>query len=606
MARIFLSCFLTFAVACSSGSGRRIGGRDTGPSTEAGACSNGELLCAGSLVEECQNGERVPQVDCATTGQVCAEGQGCVTCSPGQIFCLGAQRRQCDADGTNSTLVEECPAGLACRADGCVNACAEAERNRNNVGCNYMVVDLDNEFDNLTDTSPAQEQFAVVIANTSSQSTEALVYQSNGQPNAPAEALVQTAIVPANSLVQINLPAREVDGSTSTVEGPGTMLTNSAYRIQTSFPVVAYQFNPIIESASNDASLLIPVTALDTRYRILGYPTANPIEIPIGGLDIEGIPDHSYVTIVGTEPATTVRVTLGGDIIAGQRQGGGTIPAARAGETIEYVIGPYDVLNLESDGIPGDMSGTVVEASAPVAVFSGGERALIGAPPLPNHPSGVPDDVCCTEHLEEQVFPTSTWGTNFRVSRSPVRTDHPTWREPDLYRLIADQDGTVVQTTLPAPFNQFTLAENEWVEFHADTSFELTSNLPINVAQYLVSQGWVVSWKPGHGGDPSMIYIPPVEQFRDDYVLLVPETFSTNYVVITAPTGTNIQIDGAPASCPSEAVGDASYDAFFCPLSGGSHRVETDQPVGVLGYGYHSVGSYGYAAGANLERINVI
>lgn len=606
--------FVVLSLAACSDDRRSPGGRDGGGRTDGGGrCTEGEIECRGREAYRCVSGEQVLSEACAED-QVCAIGIGCAVCQPGRTYCDGREVRECDDSGETFTVQTECPAHQACRSGSCIDACAVAASERSNVGCDYMAVDLDNEFASLIGTPPAQEQFAVVLANPSMVLAHAQVFQSVGIPNAPGETFVREVEVPAGGLVRIDLDNREVDGSTTTVEGPGTMLVQHAYRIRTNFPVVAYQFNPIVESASNDASLLLPVPALDTRYRVIGWPTANPITLP--GFEMPGIPDHSYVTIVGTEAGTNVRVTLGGDIVAGEIAGGGTIPARSAGEIVEMTIGAYDVLNLESDGIPGDMTGTIVESSAPVAVFSGGERAIVGGGDLPAHPSGEPEDFCCTEHVEEQVFPTSSWGKEFVVTRSPVRTDHPTWREPDVYRVLADANGTSITTNLPAPFDRFSLSENEWVEFHADRSFVLTASEPVSIQQMLVSQGWVVSWKSGHGGDPSMILFPPYEQYRADSIVLVPETFSSNYVVISVPEGTTVTLDGEDLGgdefmrrCAYEtagSVGGSIYTAVTCPVEGGTHRIVGTNPVGVMVYGYHSVGSYGYAGGSNLTQINLL
>lgn len=611
--RVFLMAAVMLT-ACGDDVRMPPGGRDAGVDANDGPCTAGELVCVGQDVHVCgADGTTTFQESCPLD-QFCVRGLGCRDCAPGMVFCDGQEIRQCNADGTDSTLMRECPSSEACRGGACVDACALAREERSNVGCEYYAVDLDNEYANggFGGDPPAQQQFAVVLANPSAVTVQATVTRSEGRPNSPAPTTVGTYFVEPNSLTRIDLPAREVDGSTPSVEGPGTYLSNHAYKIETNFPVVAYQFNPIIESASNDASLLLPVPALDSHYRVIGWPTANPVE-PFG--DLPGIPDHSYVTVVGTAPNTVVTVTFGGPIVAGEIQGGGSIAAASAGSTVEYTIGPYDVLNLESDMIPGDMTGTVVTSSAPVSVFSGGER---GIAPLsrdaPAHPSGAPEDWCCTEHLEEQVFPTTSWGKNFVITRSPVRTDHPTWREPDIYRVMADKNGTVVTTNLPPPNDTFTLNANQVHEFYADRSFVMTATEAISPMQLLVSQDWVVSWKSGHGGDPSMILFPPFEQYRDDYIVLVPETFSSNYVVISAPDGTDVFLDGRDINAdefmriceyePAGVIEGTNYTAITCPVEGGTHRIESTLPTGVMVYGYHSVGSYGYAGGSNLTRIN--
>src|SRR5207244_10445478 len=68
---------------------------------------------------------------------------------------------------------------------------------------------------------------------------------------------------------------------TSTLFPYTTLFRSHAYRVKSSFPVVAYQFNPLenVNVFSNDASLLKPVEALDPggsteglMYAVLGWP----------------------------------------------------------------------------------------------------------------------------------------------------------------------------------------------------------------------------------------------------------------------------------------------------------------------------------------------
>jgi len=613
--------FLASATVLGScGGGTRNPARDAGAGVDAsGPCSTGDVQCRGREVWVCTSGD-FAQSEICPDDQVCALGLGCRACQPGRPFCSGQEVRLCDATGSDSTLTMECPASQACRGGLCVDACAAAADERSNVGCDYYAVDLDNEYDNgLGSGSAAQSQFAVVLANPSDVVVQARVLQSVGTVGAPAETQVGTWTINPHDLVRIDLAAREVDGSIGhTHEGPGTFVSPNAYHVLTNFPVVAYQFNPIIQEYSNDASLLIPVPALDTHYRVIGWPTTNPIAVA-GLPHIAGIPDHSFVTIIGTTPGTQVRVTLGGPIVASGPLGGPQeVPATAAGGVITYTLGPYDVLNLESDGIPGDMTGTVVESTAPVAVFSGGERgeAPYDRMNTPAPPSGIPTETCCTDHLEEQVFPTTSWGKIFSVTRSPVRTDIVGWREPDVYRVMADKDGTDVVTSLPAPNDHFTLNSNEWKEFAVSDPFTIHASQPISVMQILVSQGWVTSWKPGHGGDPSILLFPPIEQYRDDYIFLVPETFSANYVVYSGPIGTSVTLDGSDLEgsefmrvCAYENIGSFDgviYQQVTCPVDAGTHRLISSSPVGIMVYGYYSVGSYGYAGGSNLTRINII
>ena len=40
-------------------------------------------------------------------------------------------------------------------------------------------------------------------------------------------------------------------------------------------------------------------------------------------------------------------------------------------------------------------------------------------------------------------------------------------------------------------------------------------------------------------------------------------------------------------------------------MEDGPHELESNAPVGLMVYGNYNVGSYAYAAGTDLERINV-
>ncbi|MEM9069632.1 MAG: hypothetical protein AAGE52_14055, partial [Myxococcota bacterium] len=259
--RLFACCL---ALGCGDNDRPRVG-RDAGGGG-GGPCTEGEVECRGREVFVCRGGALERSEVCGPD-QVCALGLGCRACQPGRPFCDGQEIRTCNDDGTTSTLQMTCPESQVCSGAACQDACAVAAAERSNVGCEYMLVDLDNEYSAGLGgaDSAADEQFALVLANPSSVLAQAQVWRSDGRPNAAAPTIVGTFQIPPNDLVQIDLPRRNVDGSTDSDEGPGTHLSNLAYRVTTNFPVVAYQFNPIVQSFSNDASLLIPVPALDVH-----------------------------------------------------------------------------------------------------------------------------------------------------------------------------------------------------------------------------------------------------------------------------------------------------------------------------------------------------
>ena len=612
-----------------------------GPSNNKGTGEGDEVCpsrCTSFGWEECiAPGEYAAPVACSED-EICIAGEGCGVCIPGARYCGIANEQDqyvCADDGSAGELVGTCEDGEVCSNGFCKDRCAKAEDEPSNVGCNFWAVDLDNEATGgAISNDAAAAQYAVVVANNSYVDAEAKVYINTANVGEPVvEQLVKTVTVPARDLVQINLDQREVDGtmgqngSYAMGSGSGTFVSPHAYRIETNEPVVAYQFNPIIQQFSNDASILIPRQALGDHYYVLGYPTANPCKITgfPGGDLTDSIPDHTSITIIGTEDNTQVTVKPTHPIKASAGPSGLVIPASPAGTPITFTVNKYDVVNLESDqpigdfatciqlaaAQDGDFTGSEVSSSKKVAVFSSLERGVgTGGLQIPD-PPGWDGETCCTDHLEQQMFPTAALGWQFAVSRSPVRSTNPNWKEPDIYRVVATVDGTQIQTNLNGQYANFTLNAGEWKAFHSDKGFTLkATGGAVMLGQFLVSQGLIPD---GGTGDPSFVVFPAAEQHRKDYTFLVPTTFSKNYMVLSKPQDAAIHVDGEALGefndCVTAPVGEVNgvmYDQITCEMSEGVHQVSAVKPFGLTVYGYYNVGSYGYPGGSDVKIINPI
>lgn len=528
------------------------------------------------------------------TGMTC---DACA-CQPNSNVCVGNEVHACDATGNPGPLVMQCDVGKGevCSNGSCKPGCIAAEEQPSNVGCEFWAVDLDNEYSQFNDAAGAP--WGIVLSNAGQAMAQVTIEKNDAPQGMPAQiSMVQTFQIPAGQLKKVILPTREVDGSIKGMDdGPGTWLSSNAYRITSSVPLVAYQFNTMEQSYSNDASLLLPRNALGTIHRVLGWPTTNPI----APIPTPGIPDHSFVTIVGVTASTNVTVTLGGDVVAG-----GTIKATKKGGTITATLGPFDVLNLESDGIPGDLTGTIVESTSPVAVFTGGERGIApyDTPNLPQPPNYDPKSLCCTDHLEEQLLPVTSMGKTFVIARSPVRSNG--WVEPDIIRFMGVAQTAQVATNLPSPDDSFSLAPGQMRETWTTKDFVVQSTQPIMVAQILVSQGYTYNWSVG--GDPSLTIFPPIDQYRADYLFLVPPSWAKNYVTLSVPQGGTLTIDGQPLpSCEMQTAGPlgmTSWNALRCPVTEGAHRIHGTKAFGVVAYGYGPVGSYAFVGGADVKKI---
>jgi len=465
-------------------------------------------------------------------------------------------------------------------------------------------------------SKPGGGPWGVVLANAGNAPADVVIERNDAPLGAdPAPALVhQTSILPGN-LEEFTMPVLIVDCGVAPDDwsAPGTCLSTHSFRITSTVPIVVYQFNNLIHGFSTDASLLLPTTSLGTKYRVTGWPVSHSFPSP--GAFVQ----RSYVTVVGTRPNTLVKVKPGWRI-----KGNGNIPATAAGDLLSITIGAFDVLNLESDDATfeecfamttppycADMTGTAVDASEPVVVFSGTEESGVGIPeggPMP--PSWNPEtsNGCCNQHLEEQLMPMESYGKRFLVTRSPVRSnpEFTSWEEPDVIRFVGAAAEAQVTTTLPAPYDSFILKPGEVRDTWAQKDFTVDATNPIVVAQLLIGEGYV---EPQPKGDPSFTIFPAIEQARTEYVFLSPAAWKENWVVIGAESSTQVSIDGSPTTgCTVKPVGTLDgkdYEARRCKLSAGAHVLSGSSPFQIMAYGYSDADAYSFPGGANIKKIYV-
>jgi len=565
-------------------------------------------FCIGKSFTPCVNGAPGTPEECK---DACDGNLGCVACAPNSKVCVGNEVHKCAADGMSmDEVVEVCDtnSGITCSLGKCATACEAVASQPSNLGCEFWAVDLDQQDGGGND--PASAPWGVVLSN-AGQGTANVTIEIN---TAPVGQPVQTQVVkqvsvPEGGLEKIVLPTRELDCGVKPNDytSPGTCLSSNAFRITSSSPIIVYQFNVFTNTFSNDASLLLPSAALGQVHRIINWGAGHPVPINFPGLGL--IIDRSYVTIVGVKPNTVVKVRP-----AWRIKGNPPIAATAPGGVVEATIGPFDVLNLETDDgtlqdnpdTMADLTGTIVESTQPVAVFSGVEST--GAPgpvKVPEPPSG--SDTCCLDHLEEQMFPVESVGTHYIVTRSPVRSTG-SWKEPDVLRFLGVAETANVKTSLPAPLDQFTLQPGQIVNTYAQDNITVESDKPVMIGQILVSQGYVDG--PSLG-DPSLTVFPPVEQFRTEYIILTPGSWTKNYVVIAKDVSGQVILDGSDTtSCTTSPAGTVTinnvpttYESRVCPLTEGVHKLTGDKPYGIIAYGYGSAGSYAFVGGADVKKI---
>lgn len=628
-------------------------------------CDLGQERCFHNRHQVCvQDGEflNYTEEDCAERGLVCREGLWCVVCDPGSIRCNedSTAVEECAEDGSRYDVIEECDVGGGeiCYDGECRNACDNAIELHSNVGCEYWAVDLDNASITVGEDASAQ-QFGVVVSNPGDVPTTVTVEINNAAPGEPPdlEVIEEAYVYPGDLEVFDDLPRREVDGTPAgryDYQGgtPGTHLSSAAFHITSDHPVIAYQYNPLDNAGvfSNDASLLLPTSALEGDYAVMAWPqTISDTDDPSSDFD-DNL--RTFLTIVGTEDDTSVAVTLSTDTVAGD----GDVPSYNQGETFDVTLNRFDVLNLETGGFNADFTGTVVVGDKKLVVFSGSE-----ASDVPWFQS-LSERLCCADHLEEQLAPRATLGRAYFLTPMPRRTPEVTAagapvavvQEAEYFRVMAVDPGvTTVEVSLPEyEGDVLSIDQNNYLDIAIATdrdspsnmerfavvsesagNFSLVSDKRVSVGQFVSSQQVVGIPNNLPGGDPAFIMPPPTEQFRKSYVFLTPDLYAFDSMVVIAPRDATIEYDGGsmPDSCIVEGAdgrdpSEADFLVYKCQLSfpileepaggvgpwtvipgdqssDGVHTLRASEPVGLLLYGFDAFVSYGLAGGTDLRRI---
>jgi hypothetical protein len=624
-----------FACACGPTNNKHSNGGDDA----ANACTpEGSHRCNGSSYETCAGGLWQTAVDCP---QGCTDAIGCVQCAPGGTFCKDGDVWTCDDTGNPGTVTETCQGVNTCVDGYCVDACADAAANKSYIGCEYWAADLDNAIEVWGSSSGTCAQGSPMTLNVcyTMMGGGTVLGQCDPQDDGtaphtcPGSTTCQSKLVCASdaqhgpfAVVVSNPQARD---ATVTVTGPGgqtivrvvgagqvtpiamqagnaipdqsidgTGKARKAYRIVSDLPVVAYQFNPLdnVNVFSNDASLMIPRTTFDTDYYAMSWPTLDrrPSRDPYYG----------YVTIVAWQDGTQIAVTPTATVKPSQTQ-----PTIAAGTTATFTLNAFEVLQLQAapnaTSANADLTGTHITSPNGMSfgVFGGHEATAFGesTPPDAQHPNGPG----FADHLEEMVFPSTTWGKSFAIARSEVRTN-----EPDYLRIMAQKPNTSV-TFAPAPSamvsgNCAALDPGQYCDVKIQGDTEITATEPILVGHFLESSTW---WNNGQNsfvgtGDPSMAIAVPTEQFRKDYTILVPAQYTQNLISIAAAATGGVAIDGTPVTVMPFPGG--SHRAARVAVTAGQHKITCADGCGITVYGYSDGVSYMFAGGLDLKQIVIL
>jgi len=523
-------------------------------------CMQGEIVCEDDEAKVCDGmGGFESSEPCDAA---CEPGVGCLLCEPNAPFCDGDVAMKCAADGMGTEVVEDCDElqGISCNPDIglCDGACVIENLQLNYIGCDYYpTVTLQHEQYNS-----GTKVFAAVVANTAD--TEAAITITRGAM------LIKEEVVPPKSVQAITLPW--IPALTKGL-GPSAVVAEGAYRLRSDRPVTVYQYNLLYASATNDASLLLPVNAWTGDYVVASYPHFPQLDYP------------GFYAVTAREDGTTV--TLAPSATGDKVQAGGGVAADGSGVV---VLNAGDVLQVAT-AAGGDLTGTGISADKPVQVI-GGHKC-----------TNVPTNVDACDHLEESMFPVEALAKEYIVV-PPGQLPNGTPDHGQVVRFIAAEANTTLTFVPDQPLPNKVLANaGDFVELVSTTArFKVSADKRFMVAQYMVGQGG------GFGeADPSMLLAPATEQYRKDYLFHAPPSWEANFVDIILKNGTMVSVDGQPVPAPVQ-IGATGYSLARVklddgPLGDGNHTILGSDRVGIGVYGLQDFGSYWVVGGLDLDHL---
>jgi hypothetical protein len=492
--------------------------------------------------------------------------------------------------------------------------CEEAKNSKSYVGCDYWPTVTPNAVWSIFD-------YAVVVANTGKNDAAITVTGPNGTN--------KQVSVPAGELRKIYLPwVPQLKGGDSDACGRPPLLEESAivsegaYHLVSSSPVIVYQFNALeykgkggedgkdwsscpgtatfcgkqkigCFSFSNDASLLLPSTAMTKTYRVMGYKGASAAPWA-GAPGIVG----PVVSITTTEPNTEVIVRLASTAKVLASTSGQEVPATEGGSSMTFKLAAAgDVVQLVTDrGQEFDFSGSLVLADKPVQVIA-------SVPCI-----DIPSDKQACDHIEETVLPAETLGKHYIVTPPTGPKGTPV---SHAVRLYGNKDDTKLEyrptkpPKCPDTLNAGQVADCDIVT--DAEAFEVTGDHEFGVGTFLLGAR-AYDWSGAdRRGDPDQSQYASVEQFRTKYVFLAPDDYPVRYADITGPADAVVKIDGVVVDAPWTMIGDGPFGVQRVDLTksgnDGAHTLTSEKPVGVQVIGFGDNTSFQVPAGLDLKLI---
>ncbi len=435
-----------------------------------------------------------------------------------------------------------------------VPICAWAQSNTTNKGTEFWTVWMDH----IDGTNSNMSLYITGDINTSG--TAAAVDGSFSIP----------FTVTASQVTVVTIPNSAFLGSEGTF--------NKGIHITSAQNIVVYAH--IYANDRSGATLVLPVNAMGKDYYSINYKQQSPVYNGRSGV--------SAFCVIATEDSTTVQITPTATLTGGETANNTYTITLQKGQVYQGLA----TADLTGTHIKSVSTGS--QSCKKIAVYSGSSWVYITCTP----------SLSSADNLFQQVYPTAAWGKNYITA--PLYG-----RGYDVYRIIYSDPTANVQlngVTIPVS----SLVNNFYYEFSSTTPNVITSDKPIQVVQYAVTEKSTINCGTNSEtvGDPEMIFITPIEQGLDHVTLYSTDkqTIQKSFINVIIPTSaaSSFLIDGAtPPTGFTPVPGNTAYSYNQIAVSfPATHNISASAPFNAIAYGFGQVESYGYAAGTDLKNLN--
>ncbi|XP_076085689.1 IgGFc-binding protein-like [Mytilus galloprovincialis] len=354
-----------------------------------------------------------------------------------------------------------------------------------------------------------------------------------------------------------------------------TESSQKAILIQSDKDIVVYGVNR--ESHSDDGYLALPTDALGTEYYTISYS-----------------PSYYYTlfTAIGVYNDTSVSIHLPNTPHLNVTLNGHNY---HRNQWINLTLNRFSTLEISSVA---DLTGSHILSDKAVGVLSGNKKAVVGN-------AGKSRD-----HLVEMLLPVSSWGKKFVTIPIPER------HAGDIFRFLGSEDNTQITVHGLIEGKQFhdqikIAKAGHYVQkqYSSGLYSHVVSDKPITLFQFSMTQQ--------RGGndlaDPSLITIPPIEQYAARYTFTTPQYSMGNYTnyfmfVVKSSLKHGLRLDHhqLPGNTIYHHIPGTHLVAGYVKVSVGTHSVTNvnHTVVGGILFGMAKLESYGFPVGLLLKPLN--